>query len=86
MLPSPTTNIQTVIAKLPLFEKTILALIYYRGLTTKQIAELLRIPLKIIEFKLEVQLEKLQKTIGPSNPKTLRKISISYDSLEVFKS
>lgn len=82
-----TTNIQTFISKLPLFEKTILALIYFRGFTTKQIAELLRIHVKIIEFKLEAQLEKLPKTISNTSiPNTLRKKSTSYNLLAVFKS
>ncbi len=79
-----TTNIITFITKLPLLEKTILALIYFRGFTTKQIAELLGIPLKIIEFKLESQLEKLPKTISNSSiPNTLRKISTPYNFTEV---
>lgn len=55
------SSIQTLLSNLPLLQKTILTLNYYGGFNVNEIAEILKLPAKLVERKLQGALEQLRR-------------------------
>ena len=53
-------SLRAFMEKLPLIEKTILALIYYRGFSANEVSDILHLPLRLVECKMQSALQKLQ--------------------------
>jgi DNA-directed RNA polymerase specialized sigma24 family protein len=54
-------RLQAFIKELPLIERTLIALFYYRGLTPTEISEVLQLPLTLVETKMKAIATKLQQ-------------------------
>jgi RNA polymerase sigma-70 factor (ECF subfamily) len=54
------SSLQTLLTNLPLQQKTILVLNYFQGFNVNEIAEILKLPVKPVESKLQEVLQQLQ--------------------------
>lgn len=54
-------SVQTLLSNLPLLQKTILTLNYYGGFNVNEIAEILKLPVELVESKVQGGLEQLRR-------------------------
>ncbi|HEX8334398.1 MAG TPA: sigma-70 family RNA polymerase sigma factor [Segetibacter sp.] len=54
-------TLRAFMERLPLLEKTILALVYYRGLNLNEVSDILHLPLKLVESKMQTASQKFQQ-------------------------
>jgi DNA-directed RNA polymerase specialized sigma24 family protein len=59
-------SLRAFMGKLPLIEKTIMVLIYYRGFSLHEVAGILHLPLKLVESKMLTASQKLQQLLPAS--------------------
>ncbi len=69
---------QSCLQQLPELERSVLILAYYQGLSGKEIAEILNIPLGTVKSKLHYSLQKLQKWLKEENARV--KVSVRFPS------